>query len=68
MFKYPKSLKVNLFVFLMDENNNANVCPKCKGSKRIVDANGTVRPCWDCLLNGEMDQHSKAPKDSGIVV
>ena len=52
----------------MDETNNANVCPKCKGSKRIIDANGTVRPCWDCLLNGEMDQHSKAPKDSGISV
>jgi len=43
-------------------------CPKCKGTKRIQQADGTVRPCWDCLLKGDMDQHSKNPKDSGIKI
>jgi hypothetical protein len=43
-------------------------CPKCNGSQRIVGKDGTVRPCWDCLMSGEMDQHSKNPKDSGIKI
>ncbi|MEK6889188.1 MAG: hypothetical protein AABW80_03725 [Nanoarchaeota archaeon] len=42
--------------------------PKCRGSKRIMQKDGTVRPCWDCLNAGEMDQHDKHPKDSGIKV
>lgn len=45
-----------------------NVCPKCKGTKRIQQADGTVRPCWDCLMKGDMDQHSKNPKDSGVKI
>jgi len=51
----------------MDESET-NACPRCHGSKRIIDSKGTVCPCWDCLLNGEMDQHSKKPKESGISV
>jgi len=43
-------------------------CEKCKGSKRIQKSDGTVQPCWDCLMSGEMDQHSKNVKDSGIKV
>ena len=49
----------------MDETG---VCPKCHGLKRLVDAKGTIHPCWDCLLSGEMDQHSKNPKESKISV
>jgi len=45
-----------------------NICPKCKGTKRIQQADGTVRPCWDCLLKGDMDQHAKNPKDSGVKI
>jgi DnaJ-class molecular chaperone len=44
-------------------------CPKCKGSGRIRDKDGTVHPCYDCLMNGRMDQHEKDVKDlskSGI--
>jgi len=51
----------------MDETET-KVCPKCKGAMRIQDADGTIRPCWDCLLSGKMDQHSKKPKESGISV
>lgn len=43
-------------------------CEKCNGTKRIKRADGTIQPCWDCLMNGEMDQHSKNVKDSGLKV
>lgn len=43
-------------------------CPKCNGTKRIKSKDGTIQPCWDCLLKGEMDQHSKNIKDSGIKI
>ena len=43
-------------------------CPKCRGTGRIKDASGTIGPCFDCLLSGQMDQHSKDVKDSGIVI
>ena len=43
-------------------------CEKCKGTKRIRKADGTLQPCWDCLMSGEMDQHSKDVKDSGLKI
>jgi hypothetical protein len=46
----------------------ATKCPKCNDTKRIKKADGTIQPCFDCLLKGEMDQHSRNPKDSGIKV
>jgi hypothetical protein len=42
------------------------VCPKCKGAGRIVDSDGTVHTCFDCLIAGRLDMHSKDIKDSGI--
>lgn len=47
---------------------NKEVCEKCKGTKRILQADGTIRPCWECLQRGDMDQHSKNPKDSGVKI
>jgi len=41
-------------------------CPKCGGKKRIQKADGTIQPCWDCLNKGELDQHDKRIKDSGL--
>lgn len=41
-------------------------CEKCGGKKRIKKEDGTIQTCWDCLLSGDMDQHSKNVKDSGI--
>jgi hypothetical protein len=43
-------------------------CEKCKGAKRIMKSDGTIQPCWDCLNSGDMDQHSKNVKDSGVKV
>ena len=37
-------------------------CPKCQGKKRIMKSDGTIGPCFDCLMAGEMDQHDKNPK------
>ena len=45
-----------------------NECPKCKGTKRIQEKDGTIRPCWNCLMKGDMDQHTKTPKDSGVKI
>ncbi|MEK6918067.1 MAG: hypothetical protein AABW51_03905 [Nanoarchaeota archaeon] len=39
-------------------------CPKCKGAGRIKKADGSIQTCFDCLLRGEMDQHSKDVKDA----
>ena len=41
-------------------------CLKCKGIGVIKEKNGTVHVCFDCLQNGDLDQHSKEVKDSGI--
>lgn len=47
---------------------NKRICAKCQGKKRIMSSNGTISPCFECLLAGEMDQHDKNPKDSGIKI
>lgn len=44
------------------------VCEKCKGSGRVVEKDGTVRPCWDCLLSGRLDVHSKRLPDNKIKI
>jgi DnaJ-class molecular chaperone len=43
-------------------------CPKCKGKGRIIEPDGTVHTCWDCLEKGHLDQHSKDLKDTNIIV
>ena len=45
---------------------NTQICKRCNGSKRIMKADGTVQPCWDCLLAGRMDQHSEKIPESKI--
>ena len=39
-------------------------CPKCKGTGRIKEEDGTVHTCFDCLTKGKMDQHDKNIKDA----
>ncbi|MEK6945242.1 MAG: hypothetical protein AABW63_00425 [Nanoarchaeota archaeon] len=39
-------------------------CPKCKGTGRVKNKDGSIQTCFDCLLNGEMDQHTKDIKDA----
>lgn len=35
-----------------------NDCPKCHGTGRIKERDGTIHPCFDCLLAGHLDQHN----------
>lgn len=37
-------------------------CPKCRGTGRVMEKNGTIHICYDCLVSGRMDQHDKNPK------
>ncbi len=46
--------------------SNSQFCPKCNGTGRVRDKDGTVHPCYDCLLNGRMDQHTKDLKETNI--
>lgn len=39
-------------------------CPKCKGTGRVKEKNGTIHICYDCLLSGKMDQHDKNVKSA----
>lgn len=47
-------------------------CQKCKGTgmvkERDKDGHVSIHTCWDCLQQGDMDQHSKDVKDSNIKI
>jgi len=43
-------------------------CPQCKGSGIVKEKSGQVHTCWKCLEEGQMEQHSKEIKDSGLRV
>jgi hypothetical protein len=43
-------------------------CPKCKGSGFVKEKDGSIHTCFDCLLDGNMDQHNANLKDAGIKV
>jgi len=44
--------------------NGRESCPKCRGEGRVVEKNGTIHVCFDCLLDGGMDQHDKNLKSA----
>ena len=47
----------------------ANInCPKCKGTGIVKEKDGSIHTCWDCLNQGDLDQHDKNLKDSGIKI
>jgi len=41
-------------------------CPKCNNTGKVKEKDGSVHVCYDCLMNGNLDQHDKVVKDSGI--
>ena len=43
-------------------------CPDCHGAGIVKEKNGQIHTCWRCLRGGEMEQHSKDVKDSGIKI
>lgn len=40
-------------------------CPKCHGTGRVQEKDGTIHICYDCLNADKFEQHGK-PKDSGL--
>jgi len=48
--------------------NAKDICPKCKGTGRVKEKDGSVHTCFDCLLNNRLDQHTSTPKDSGVKI
>jgi ribosomal protein L37AE/L43A len=41
------------------------VCPKCHGSGIVKDEKG-IHTCWDCLMNGNLDAHSKKLPETSL--
>ena len=44
------------------KNTNPALCPKCNNTFQIKEKNGTIHICFDCLVNGKMDQHGDKTK------
>lgn len=47
-------------------SNGVYRCEKCKDTGMVKDADGTAHTCWDCLMNGRLDAHSKKLPDNNI--
>lgn len=43
-------------------------CPKCKGTGFVKEKDGSVHTCFDCLVDGSMDQHDGKLKDANIKI
>jgi len=44
-------------------------CNKCKGVGIVKEENGSIHTCFDCLMNGDLDQHDskiKSAEELGI--
>lgn len=52
----------------MDFGNKTEeeVCPDCKGTRIVKEANGSVHTCWKRLKEGKLDVHSKKLPDTKI--
>ncbi|HLC86978.1 MAG TPA: hypothetical protein VJH65_01740 [Candidatus Nanoarchaeia archaeon] len=48
-------------------SGNELKCPKCNGTGVIKDKKGTC-VCYDCLIEGKLDVHSKKVPDSNIKI
>jgi len=46
------------------EKNTQQPCAKCNGTGRIKEKDGSIHICFDCLRNGNLDQHDKKLKDA----
>lgn len=41
-------------------------CAKCNNTGIVKEKDGSVHVCYDCLTNGNLDQHDKVIRDYGI--
>ncbi len=43
-------------------------CPKCGGTGRIIEKDGSIHVCFDCLANGKFDQqHESGPNSKPLL-
>ena len=42
-------------------------CPKCHGTGKMRDKDGTIHTCWKCLEAGRLDNHSKKLPDHKMI-
>jgi hypothetical protein len=43
-------------------------CKKCNDTGMVKEKDGSVHTCFDCLLAGRLEQHSKKLPDSNIKI
>ena len=43
-------------------------CLKCNDTGVVKEKDGSIHVCYDCLMAGRLDVHTKNLKDSGIKV
>jgi hypothetical protein len=39
------------------------ICKKCNDTGKVTDKDGTIHTCFDCLISGRLDNHSKKLPD-----
>jgi len=64
IISHPNNAYISIIVVKCMAYTTEEVCPKCKGTGRVRDKDGTVHVCYDCLAKGKMDQHEKNPKSA----
>ncbi len=43
-------------------------CPKCKDTGKVMEKNGEIHTCFDCLVAGRLDAHITEIKDTNIKI
>lgn len=71
-----KVAKLKKIAFSLDQSNlnigerynfmiEEEKCPKCNGTGRVTEKDGTFHCCFKCLVEGKLNQHSRT-KDAKI--
>ena len=64
-----KEVKSEPFINRFDKREDfSGICKKCRDTGKVRESNGTIHVCYDCLLAGRLDVHSKNLQDPGIKV
>jgi ribosomal protein L37AE/L43A len=50
------------------EEEKTYTCPKCKDTGRVMEKDGTIHTCWDCLNAGRLETHITEIKDTKIKI